>query len=82
LPLTANGRAQAIARIATIPKYRHIVGGRRAHTPGIGAAIMPATAPIAPASSQPNANIQPARMPTRRLDTGFCPPHASPDLEA
>ena len=33
---------------------------------------MPATAPIAPASPQPNANIQPTRMPTRRLDTGFC----------
>src|SRR5207248_10280120 len=37
-----------------------------------GATIMPATAPIAPASPQPSASIQPTRMPTSRLDTGFC----------
>ena len=38
----------------------------------IGATIMPAIAPIAAARPQPSASIQPTRMPTRRLDTGFC----------
>ena len=33
---------------------------------------MPATAPTAAARPQPSASIQPTRMPTRRLDTGFC----------
>ena len=37
-----------------------------------GATIIPATAPIAAASPQPSASIQPTRTPTRRLDTGFC----------
>ena len=34
-------------------------------------AIIPATAPIAAANSQPKANIRPTRMPTSRLDTEF-----------
>src|SRR2546422_925135 len=33
---------------------------------------MPATAPTAAARPQPSASIQPTRMPTRRLDSGFC----------
>jgi hypothetical protein len=37
----------------------------------IGAAIIPATAPMAAANPQPKANIRPTRMPTSRLDTGF-----------
>ena len=37
----------------------------------IGATIMPATAPIAAASPQPSASIQPTRMPTSRHDTGL-----------
>ena len=38
----------------------------------IGATIIPATAPTAAARPQPSASIQPTRMPTRRLETGFC----------
>ena len=38
----------------------------------VGATMIPAIAPIAPASPQPSASIQPTRMPTSRLDTGFC----------
>ena len=38
----------------------------------IGATIMPATAPIAAASPQPSASIQPTRIPTRRAESGFC----------
>ena len=37
----------------------------------IGATIMPATAPTAAASPQPSASIQPTRMPTSRLESGF-----------
>ena len=33
---------------------------------------MPATAPNTAARPQPSASIQPTRMPTSRLDTGFC----------
>ena len=43
----------------------------------IGAIIMPAIAPIAAASPQPSASIQPTRMPTSRLDTGLSPRPAS-----
>ena len=38
----------------------------------IGATIIPAIAPIAAASPQPSASIQPTRMPTSRLESGFC----------
>ena len=37
----------------------------------IGATIMPATAPIAAASPQPSASIEPTRIPTRRAEPGF-----------
>ena len=37
-----------------------------------GAIIMPATAPTIEASPQPSASIQPTRIPTRRLEAGFC----------
>ena len=38
----------------------------------MGATIIPAVAPIAAASPQPSASIQPTRMPTSRLESGFC----------
>ena len=38
----------------------------------VGATIIPAIAPIAAARPQPSASIQPTRMPTSRLETGFC----------
>ena len=38
----------------------------------VGATMIPAIEPIAAASPQPSASVQPTRMPTSRLDTGFC----------
>ena len=38
----------------------------------MGATIMPAVAPIAAAIPHPKASIQPTRMPTSRLESGFC----------
>ena len=38
----------------------------------VGATMMPAMAPMAPARPQPKASIQPTRMPTSRLLMGFC----------
>ena len=38
----------------------------------MGATIIPATAPTSAARPQPSASIQPTRMPTRRLEAGFC----------
>src|SRR5204863_525006 len=40
---------------------------------------MPATAPTEAARPQPRASIQPTRMPTRRLDSGFCAAAQNPE---
>jgi hypothetical protein len=67
-PRLEGDQARIIGSIVNFLNAAHHIGVERETS---GAAIIPATAPIAAANPQPKADIRPTRMPTSRLDTGF-----------